>query len=284
MSRRAEILEGLQTIPALPTAANRMIVLLRDPDVEIVEVVQTIEYDPGLTSNVLRLANSAYFGGPRTIGSLRDAIMRLGFNRIFQLVITSAILPIAKQEVKGYDLPSGGLLDHSIAVAIGAEELGQQLHLRVPPATFTAGLLHDLGKIVLGTFLEVDAGPIIALALQENLSLEVAESRVLGIDHAEAGAALLERWNIPGPVVETVRWHHQPESFTGDATLMDLVHAADHLSLSDGMGVAGNGIAYRASEQVLAHVDLREEVVESVLEKMQQGVAGLRDILDSPGA
>ena len=282
MTRRAEILEGLESIPALPTAANRMIVLLRDPDVEIVEVVQTIEYDPGLTSNVLRLANSAYFGGPRTISSLRDAIMRLGFNRIFQLVITSAILPVAKQAVKGYDLPAGELLDHSIAVAIGAEELGRQLHLRVPPATFTAGLLHDLGKIVLGTFLQVDAGPIIALALQEQVSFEVAEEQVLGIDHAEAGAALLERWSIPGPVVETVRWHHHPESFTGDAALMDLVHVADHLSLSGGVGTTAHGVTYRLSEQVMSHIDLRQDVVESVLQKMLEGVADLRGILDSP--
>lgn len=282
MSRKKEILDRLQTIPALPTAAGRMIVLLRDPDVDITEVIHTIEYDPSMTSNVLRLANSAYFGGPRTISSLRDAIVRLGFNRIFQLVLTAAIMPVARQAVKGYDLPAGGLLEHSIAVAIGAEELASQLKLKTPAATFTAGLLHDLGKVILGTFLQVDAGPIVDIAYREKISFELAEARVLGIDHAGVGAALLERWDLPTTIVEVVRWHHQPESYKGDTLLMDLVHAADHLSLASGVGVGVDGLNYHPSEEVMARLGIKASVAESVLCKMLDGVAELRDIIESP--
>ncbi len=278
-SRRDEIIKKLETIPALPTAASRMIVLLRDPDVEIAEVIKTIEFDPSLTTNVLRLANSAYFGGPRTIVSLRDAIVRLGFNRIFQLVITSAIMPVVRQEVKGYDLPPGSLLDHSMAVAIGTEELAAQLKMKTPAAAFTAGLLHDLGKVILGTFLQVDAKPIIELAFTEKLSFEIAEARILGIDHAEVGAALLERWDLPTTLVDVVRWHHHPESYTGDSVLMDLVHAADHLSLSSGIGTGVDGLNYHPSEEVMARLNLKASVAEAVLCKMLDGVAELREIV-----
>ena len=282
MSRRDEVLSKVQTIPALPTAAGRIVLLLRDPEVAIAEVIRTIEYDPSLTTNVLRLANSAYFAGPRTIASLRDAVVRLGFNRIFQLVITSAILPVARQAVKGYDLPPGKLLEHSIGVAIGAEELGTQLRLKPPPETFTAGLLHDLGKVILGTFLEVDAAPIIELAYQQQISFERAEAMVLDIDHAEAGAALLEWWSLPTTIVQVVRWHHQPESYEGDTVIIDLVHAADHLSLTAGTAAGVDGLNYHPSQEVMARLCLNATIEDTVVCRMLEGIESLRDVIGAP--
>lgn len=281
MSRRDDILAKVRTIPALPTAATRMMVLLRDPDVDINEIIRTIEYDPGLTSNVLRLANSAYFGSPRTITSLREAIVRLGLNRIFQLVITSAILPVARKAVKGYDLPPGKLLEHSVAVAIGAEELARQLEHKVPTAAFTAGLLHDLGKVILGTFMEVDGTAIVAVAYQNRISFEIAEAQVLGIDHPETGAALLERWNLPTTLVEVVRWHHKPESFQGDTLLIDLVHIADHISLETGIGAGIDGLNYAPSPLVLSRLPFTPAVAETVACRMVSGIDELRDLIGS---
>jgi putative nucleotidyltransferase with HDIG domain len=282
MSRRDEVLAKVRTIPALPTAAARVIILLRDPDVDIKEVIRTIEYDPGLTSNVLRLANSAYFAGPRTISSLRDAIVRLGLNRVFQLVITSAIAPVARQAVKGYDLPPLQLLSHSVAVAVGVEELATRLKRPAPPATFTAGLLHDLGKIILGTFVEIDAAPILSLAYRERISFEVAENQVLGINHAEAGAALLERWNLPVTIVDVVRWHHEPESFTGETLAMDLVHAADHLSLGSGIGVGIDGLNYHPSPVVMSRLMLKADVAEAVLCHMIDAIKEIGALFEAP--
>jgi putative nucleotidyltransferase with HDIG domain len=281
VSQREAVLEQVRAIPALPSAATRMVVLLRDPDVDVNEVLRAIEFDPSLTSNVLRLANSAYFAMPRSIGSLKDAIVRLGFNRIFQLVIASAVVSIARRSVKGYDLAPGELLRHSISVAIGAEVLGQQLQRPVPTATFTAGLLHDLGKLVLSTFLEVDALPIATLAFNEEISFEIAEARVLGIDHAEAGAALLECWNLPDAIVEVVRCHHDPETFRGDPLVLDLVHVADHLSLEVGLGAGVDGLNYQPSRAVTDRLRLQAGVAETVLSKMVEAADEFAGLLDS---
>ncbi|NQT93412.1 MAG: HDOD domain-containing protein, partial [Lentisphaerae bacterium] len=181
MSSRDEILAKVHSVPALPMAATKVISLLQDPDVGVSEVMKVIEFDPGLTSNVLRLANSAYFGGNREIVSLRDAGVRLGTNQVFQMVMTSSVSQVAAQPVRGYSLPAGELLEHSIAVAIGAEQLAEALGRKPPGHTFTTGLLHDLGKIVLGTFVEVDVAPILEMAFQNQVSFEVAEQHVLGI-------------------------------------------------------------------------------------------------------
>jgi len=263
----------------MPTAASKAIALLSDPEVEIGELADTIEYDQGLTANVLRLANSAYFAGPHTIGSLRDAIVRLGTNRIFQLVITSAIAPLTRPAVKGYDLPAGQLLEHSIAVALGTEELATKLGRTAPRFAFTAGLLHDLGKIVLSTFLEVDAGPIVKMAFEEQVSFEQAEARVLGIDHAEAGAVLLDGWQLPHEIVDAARYHHQPEALGSESFLVDLVHTANLLSLEAGIGMGVAGLNYRASGDVAARLKLRPSVAEAVVCGMLAGIEELEDTI-----
>jgi len=279
MSRREAVLEKVQSIPSMPVAASKAVALLSDPEMEIRDLVDAIEYDQGLTSNVLRLANSAYFAGPHTIGSLRDAIVRLGTSRIFQLVITSAIVPLARQQVKGYDLPAGKLLEHSIAVAIGAEELAAKLGRTTPPFTFTAGLLHDLGKIVLGTFMEIDAAPIVEMAYRDQISFEEAEAQVLDIDHAEAGAALLDSWQLPHDIVDAARYHHQPEALGPESLLVDLVHAADLLSLEAGIGIDIGGLNYRASPDVAARLKLRPSIGEAVVAATVTGIEELRDII-----
>lgn len=286
MVTKEQIIAKLRSIPSLPTAASRVISLLKDPDVDINELMRSIEYDPGLTSNVLKLANSAYFGGPRTISSLRDAIVRLGMNRIFQLVITSAIIPIARQEIKGYDLPPGKLLEHSIAVAVGSEELAAQLGRRAPAHTFTAGLLHDLGKIVLGTFLEVDVGPIVRMAFDEKVSFEVAEAKILGMDHAEAGAELLQVWKLPGSLVQAVRFHHRPAEFKGTAEevfVLDLVHVADILALESGVGTGVDGLNYVPCPEASARLKLKPAISEAVVCNMITNVGELKDVLGTNG-
>jgi len=277
--QRDAILAQVRSIPSLPTAATRVIGLLRDPDVEVNDLLHAIEYDPGLTSNVLRLANSAYFAGPRSIGSLREAIVRLGMNRLFQLVVTTAITPFGRTEVKGYDLSPGQLLEHAVATAIGAEELANQLGRKAPGETFTAALLHDLGKIVLGTYVEADAQAITGLAFKEGMPFDQAEARILGIDHAETGAILLEQWGLPASIIGVVRWHHDPSHYEGDRLLYDLVYVANHLCLECGIGSGMDGINRRPVADVYLRLGMNEQIAEKAIIAMRDGFENLRGLM-----
>ncbi len=247
MKQREKILAQVEQVPTIPSAAVDAAQTLADPDADMNGIVRVLEHDPGLTTNVLRLANSAMYAGPREIGSIRQAAMRLGTQKLMQVVMASATAPIAWGEVKGYDLPPGELLSHSIAVAVTTEELASELGITPPPCAFTAGLLHDLGKLLLGAFVEVDAKPICELAFSRGLPFEEAEREVLGIDHTEAGAHLLAHWHIPECICEAVRWHHDPEKATQDQGAVDLVHLADNLSTLVGFGGGQDGLNYRAS-------------------------------------
>ena len=262
MSIREKVLAAIPEIPTLPTSATQVLRLVRDPDAGIGEIMEAIEYDPTLTAEILRLANTAYFAGPRKIATLRDAGVLLGSQRILQLVMASSVLPITRQPLRGYDLPGGQLARQSMSMAIGAELLAGLAGRRPPNHTFTSGLLADIGKIVLGSFLEIDARPVLELAFDGGLSFEEAERAVLGIDHAEVGAALLEAWNVPDEVIQVVRWHHDPNRLEGDPFAGDLVHVASLLCASCGIGAGVDGLNYRPCSEALDRLGATRELLE----------------------
>lgn len=271
MTQREEILARVSTISSLPTSATQMLALANNPDAQIEDVQRTVEYDPGLVTNLLRLANSAYFGTGGAINSVREAVVRLGFKRVFQIAMTSAVAPIAQKEIRGYDLPRNGLLRHSAATALAVEYLPKRLSMRVPDATYTAGLLHDLGKIVLGTYLEISSAPIVIKAYRESISFEIAEQMVLGTDHAEVGAALLDYWKLPRVVIDSVRWHHDPNKYPHeDKTVVDLVHLGEHVARICGTSSSTDGMNYSVCVESLD----RLRVVPDVLELVASDVLG----------
>lgn len=282
MSPREHILSCIKEVPELPVTPMRVLQIANNPEAGIADIMRTIEFDPGLTSNVLRLANSAYFAGPRSISSLREAGVRLGAQRIVQLVLASVVSPMARQPVKGYDLPAGQLLDHLIATAVGVEELARELRIPMPPHAFTAALLHDIGKIVLSTFADVDAGPITQLAVAEGISFDIAEVRILGIDHSETGAILLESWQLPPEIIEVVRWHHQPNRVAGNRVAADLVHVAVNLSMESGIGTGIDGLQYAVCKESAANLRLRDNIAEVVICAMLAGLESLRPVFGSP--
>ncbi len=265
MSQRDEILATAHMVPSLPAAAIEAARIVQDPDVDFNALARVIEFDPGLTADVLRMANSAYYGGAGTIDSVKHAVVRMGINIVFQMVTASVIGPLARDPVDGYGLRSGSLWQHSVAVALGTTELADTLGIDAPDYAFTAGLLHDIGKIVLGAFVEVDSNRIMEMVAYDKISFDAAEREVLGIDHTEVGAVLLENWNLPREIVQVVRWHHQPDMLNSHRIVGDLVHVSDALCLLEGIGVGNDGLNYRPSVEVMDRLGVETHSAETVL-------------------
>ncbi|MCF7886327.1 MAG: HDOD domain-containing protein, partial [Candidatus Marinimicrobia bacterium] len=244
MRKREEIIQKIDKIPSIPPTIAKVQKLVNDPDVDFKELAELIKYDQGLTADVLKMANSAYFGFQREISSVKQAIIMLGLDRIFELTLSSAVAPIIDRKVSGYDLSKGDLWKHSIGVAISSEKIAEELNMKVPKLTFTAGLLIDIGKVAMSTFLDTDPKPIMDLAYEKQIPFDIAERRILGISHEEAGAILLENWNLPEELIQVVRWHHQPNRVEGDKTVVDLVHIADILIMETGIGGGSDGLNY----------------------------------------
>ncbi|MCP3981440.1 MAG: HDOD domain-containing protein [bacterium] len=280
MSRRADILAEVANVPALPVAAVKAIGVLQDPEADLSEIARVINHDPGLAANVLKFANAALFGARSEATSVDAAIARLGTRRVLDLVVGSAIKPFGSKRVVGYDLPSGALWGHSVAVACGVEELSSVLGRRLPDSAFTAGLLIDVGKHVLGTHLEIDGQAICDEAFKRGVPFEQAERHVLGVDHAEVGACLLEHWNLPAPLVSVVRWHHEPERCPAEhESIMTLVHASDVICTMCALGTGIDGNSYHPCESVMNRLELDANMAEAVIFRIVERLEMLGDIV-----
>ncbi len=276
ITEKHEILAQIKNVPSLPQVVVKLRKYLNDPEVSFGQLAKVIEFDPGLTANVLQLANSAYFGWAGTIKTVKDAITRLGTNRVFQMVLCMSVAPLVRKPIKGYDLDAESLWQHSLATAMAAEKLVELLNIKGLEEAFTAGMLHDMGKVVLGTFVEIDDEPIKEIVISDNLAFNEAERMVLGIDHAEVAGVLLESWNLPEEVVAAARWHHEPSLADPKfQQLTDIIHVADVLCLNVGWGGGTDGVQYRldekANERLGAKVGIAEEV-------MMQVMLGLDDV------
>ncbi len=281
MDERNAILAQIKTVPSMPSVVMELRSYMNDPNVSFDKLSRAIEYDPGLTVNILQLANSAYFGWTRTIKTVKEAVTRLGTNRVFQMVLCMSVAPLVRKPIKGYDTDSEGLWEHSIATAICAEQLVETLDLRNLDEAFTAGLLHDLGKVVLGTFVEIDDHLIKENVTKNGLSFNEAEQMILGIDHAEVAAELLLSWNLPESVVASARWHHQPHlADEKHRTLIDLIHVADHLCMTYGFGSGKDSGHYRLDEGARERIGLTQGITEVVAMKVINGMDELGDMFN----
>ncbi len=262
----------------MPGAAVKLLVLMDDPDINVSQIEAILGQDPGLTANVLKLANSAYFGMPSKVGSIKQAVVLLGLKRLMQIVIASCVSAIIDKPVAGYDLPPGELWHHSIGVSVAAEGLMKELNIEAAEEIFTAALLHDVGKLVVGEFIDNDIKKIEA-AVTQGISFEAAENMVLGTNHADIGAEILTQWSLPSVIVNAVRWHHSPESADGAGMMLDIIHVANVLCLMIGVGVGRDGLQYRPSEMVVERLGLEPYHLEKVASQVLQWVNELSDAL-----
>jgi putative nucleotidyltransferase with HDIG domain len=266
MSQRDEILAGLKDVELLSSPAMGAMQMLNDPELDSDKVGRIIELDPALTTNVLRFANSAYFGCSTKVLSIKDAFVRLGMKTVSRMVYMSAASQLSPHEVRGYDLDAGALWNHLLVTAVCSDLLAHKLGITPPPATFTAALLHDIGKLVLGNHMNVDVEPILQLTQQENIMFEEAERRILGIDHAEVGAELLKQWNLPDEIVLAIRHHLEPDGFDGDNHLMvDLLHVSNIIAMLYGSGLGMDGYNYEVCKATEERLGINLKLVQSII-------------------
>ncbi len=259
-----EIIERVGTLPPLPETLRRLMSVVGDPSSTLAQIVDTIRYDQTLTAEVLRLCNSAYFGLARTIESLDDAVRLLGTVKVLQLVIAAHTKALLSRPQTGYGLPSGALWLHSVGVALGAQLLARPMRLKQVGLLFTAGLLHDVGKVILNEFVAREYSEIAQRVSQQHMSFIEAESQVLGFTHPEIGARLAETWNLPSAIVQCVRYHHEPELMPTPDPLVDALHLADSVCILLGVGAGDDGLSYRVCPQVLTRHALAQSDLEAV--------------------
>ena len=273
-----EIVTAIKAFPGMPGAALNLLALIDDPGMRISQIERILRRDPGLTANVLILANSAYFGIPSKIGSIRQAVILLGLKRLIQMVIAACVSAIMDKPVPGYDLSAGELWRHSIAVSVAAEGLVKELQIEAAEEIFTAALLHDVGKLVLGQFVKNDLTQI-QTAVSQGIRFEMAETIVLGINHAEVGAQILTNWALPLEIVNAIRYHHAPQSVARTSTMLDIVHVANCISMMTGIEIGRDNLQHPPSAEVTERLGLKAHHLERVASQTKQWVNEITGVL-----
>lgn len=251
-----ELTATIEELPPLPSIVVKLLQASRDPNASVRDMVELIRLDPSLTAKVLRLCNSAYFGLPRKISSIQEALVYIGTDTLVNFILAGCLSAYYEQAQDGYGMVAGSLWRHSVGCAIAAQHLSPHADDLMRSEAFTAGLLHDVGKIILNAYVRDEFRKIKEIVRTRGLPFEQAEREVLGFSHTDAGAELARSWNLPDSLVDAIAHHQAPRDASTAPRLVSQVHLGNILCVSFGIGVGSEGLAYSFDPVSLENVQM----------------------------
>jgi len=223
------LIEKAHELAPFPASIVRLAQIIVNPECNLADVAEVIAYDQALTLKLLRAANSAAEGSATRVTSVKEAISRLGTSRVMSTAVASGVRPHLQMAVPAYGLDEGALWKHSVTAAVAAETVPKYCAIEAPPEAFTAALLHDVGKTVMGRFLSPEILRYISFARAvDHLSQMEAEMQVLGVHHGELGGLIAQHWKLPPRVVQGILYHHNPEQ--GLDTVCDYTYLSNEIA------------------------------------------------------
>lgn len=267
------IVEAVNDMPALPHVVLKVMELTEDPNSTAQDINAVLNQDQGMTTKVLRMANSAFYGFPRRIATVTDATLFLGFKTVRSIVMAASVSDILSKEMEGYALAPGELWRHSQCVAMAARQIAKRNKSALADVAYTAGLLHDIGKVILNNTVKESYHEVVEMAYEQNIPFMDAENEVLGFNHAMIGSKLAEKWNLPPELVEAIAYHHNPEKAQVNKNITAIVHVADAVCMAMGIGIGIDGMLYPFSEQAMKLIDLNESDIDSVISQLTDAFA-----------
>ncbi|MDA8212859.1 MAG: HDOD domain-containing protein [Clostridia bacterium] len=264
------LVQEIDSVPPLPTTVTRALQVIEDRESSAKELAKVLAEDQSITATLLKYANSAYYGVSRTVSTVSEATVILGFTTIRSMLLTASVHKLVNREISGYALAQGELWKHSIQCAMVAKNLAKKCKFPQVEQAFVAGLIHDIGKVVLNNYVGAQYREIISTVEQEHIPFMEAEKQILGFNHAEVGARLALKWNLPEDLVDAIAHHHSPRGSERNSKLTALVHVADAICLMLGFGLGSDGLLYPLDEAVLDMVGLTVELIEEAMVEVQE--------------
>lgn len=281
--RLDKVVSKIGDLPAIPGVVTEVMNLTSDPNASVSELSGLIERDPVLTTKLLKISNSAYYGMRQVVGTLKLALVILGAREVRSIVVGIAVLDTFRDEETEMLLGQHGLWQHSLLVAGIAKKLGTHLDLSLQGEGFIAGLIHDIGKLVLWKHLGAEYRELFERAQREAVPLHQLEQDVLGFNHADAAAALAEAWNLPETLSFAIGAHHTNNDRVQEegpapklAALVRLANMAAHDDFENHEAIelpsCADDRAWKALTKVVEPVDIetRKEVLWGFQEEMNK--------------
>lgn len=275
------IMSAVGTMAPLPPTAPKLAAVISDDTSSVDDVADVLQYDQALTIDLLKFANSVMSASSRTIATVKDAVIRLGGARVLQRVVGKHVQGIMAAPLAAYGYQENDLWRHSVAAAVAAEQIGSIIKSKSGGLSFTASLLHDIGKLILGrTAPAEDMSAIFRMVFDEPLSLtsEQAEKRVLGFSHADVGAEIAQSWQLPQPIVDAIRNHHSLNNVGEPVT--DTVKVANIVARTIGEGIGNEGMSLIVDGELSNRVGLTHDQFEILCIRSQRSLSQVLRMFD----
>lgn len=267
----------IQELPPVPAVAIKLLQLTADEDVKIAQLSRVIETDPTLAAKILRMVNSAAYQLPKHITSLPHAVTILGFSRIRQIALGLSLYQHLKRHLSSPDFDLFQYWQHCLTVATLAKSLAQTTGYAEPDTAYVAGLLHDIGKLVLEAHGKISYSEIISSVGNSRAVLIKAERKLLGAGHDDVGCYICRKWGLPEQVTTVVKFHHRSITESGlsreDEKLVAIVALANFIAWTQGIGSVNLCCPVILQPEVEEHIELDKLDLPSMLQHLDQEVS-----------
>jgi putative nucleotidyltransferase with HDIG domain len=265
-------------LPTLPNVMFEVLAVAEDDKSTAEDLEEVIMRDQALSAKVLKVANSAYYGIPRTVDTVSRATILLGFQTVVGLALTVSVYETLWGAGKGHYIDRRELWKHSLGVATAARIISPEPDGKVGAVAFTAGMLHDIGKTVLDSHLGEEYGKVVQECHTSGMTMYDAENALLGVNHADLGQKLARRWQLPEFLTESIHYHHNPGGAEGEfAKAGALVSMSDYLAKRVGIGDSGDSKEPAINQEAIAIWGGSEKQLALAADKLE----GFRDRIDA---
>ena len=275
MLTEAELDKGISEIPPLPAAVTDAMELLNCEEVDFNKLHNSITQDAGLSGRVLAVSNSSFYGMPGQIGSIKEACVILGTHTLRNIILAAGLIGEFPADASN-NINISELWSHAYATGVAARLLGYECNVD-QEKVFTAGLLHDIGKMVLDVYFSEQYHEVIQYRDKTDCLLHDAEMHVLGLTHAVVGSKLASCWNLPDEIVSAIRGHHLDNSQI--SAFNDVIHIADIVSRALDIGDAGDSLIPALDEQALQRLGVTLPQVAEMFPKIEITMETSRELL-----
>jgi putative nucleotidyltransferase with HDIG domain len=279
MTLDSKIGRSLNRLPAFPATVHKVTALINDPDSSLSELVEVIRLDQAITANILRMCNSAYFGLRHKVDNVHDAIMYLGKQNVVRAVMAAGTSRFFK-DTPGYEAEAKELWEHAVGTALMSQILAKKILKREDPQLFTAALLHDIGKIILGEFVHEKYHEIKDDMSARTCSFLDAEEAILGMNHAVIGGVITAGWHFPKDIQHAIAYHHGPDRHPVTSNPMPwLIHLADQACLMMGVGYGTDGLSYHGIDEAMTRFGFTNKDFEDAMSLLFIELDGARELI-----
>ncbi|HYK87304.1 MAG TPA: HDOD domain-containing protein [Acidobacteriota bacterium] len=239
------VLDGIDRLNPLPITAQKLVLLLNEEEADFRKIVEVVEYDGAIASNLLRVANSIAFGGRVPIKNLKDAVVRLGPTVLLHIIMVEHLRAFGSNAPM-YDLTEDDLWLHGAAASLAVKAMMTEARnaRTIPQISAVAALIHDIGKLIMVRYLDCNVSRLRALCEERRCTFVDAEREILGCDHAEVGGAMARKWGFPESVRVAIEWHHMVPP-PRPSPVLDAVVLSNLAAKKVGVGLGAEGMNIR---------------------------------------